>query len=122
MTGLITASELGALQEIAELGMVDEVVIATRTISGGLEGDNDVDYTASITVKGWLFEQPASPNGDVVGGVEAIATAYRLYLPVGTPIETGDRVYKDGAEYEVLGINAENTYQPVLRVSLRRAE
>ncbi len=122
MGGLVTAPEMAALREIPEMGMTDEVTILTMVSSPGLEGDYDESYAASVTTKGWLWEAPASAKGDVVGGVEGVDTAYRLYLPVGTPIDNGDRVYIKGAVYQVLATNAESTFQPVLRVALRRAE
>lgn len=122
MAGLVSDAEMAALQDIAELGMVDDVAIFTRSIGAGLEGDTDEDFTATITVKGWLWETLASGNGDVVGGLESITTAYRLFLPVGTPIEPGDRVVIKGETYVVIATNAENTYRPVLRCALRRAE
>lgn len=122
MEGLLSSSELGALREVAELGMIDDVGIYRRSAGGGLEGDDDIDYGLSITVKGWLWEPPLTGQGDIVGGIEAINTAYRLYLPVGTPISNGDRVFVNGGMFEVVGTNAENTYRPVLRCSLRRAE
>ena len=125
MAGLVSDREMAALQGIAELGMVDECTILTQTnVVGGLEGDTDYEYgtPASITVKCWLWETLGSENAELTGGVEAITTAYRLYLPVGTPIENGDRVVIKGQTYIALATNAENTYRPVLRVALRRAE
>ena len=67
-------------------------------------------------MKCWLWETLANDNAEVTGGVEAITTAYRLFLPVGTPIENGDRVVVKGETYIVVATNAENTYRPVLRV------
>lgn len=124
MPGLVSDAEMSALQEIAEIGMADTCTILTQTNeTGGLEGDTDYEYTeSSVTVKCWLWETLASDNAEITGGVEAITTAYRLFLPVGTPIENGDRVVVKGETYTVLATNAENTYRPVLRVSLRRAE
>ena len=123
MPGLISDVEMAGLQEIAEIGMADTCTIQTQSNdTGGLEGDTDYEYTDSLTVKCWLWETLANENAEVVGGVEAITTAYRLFLPVGTPIENGDRVVVKGETYIVVATNAENTYRPVLRVSLRRAE
>lgn len=123
MAGLVSDLEMAALQEVAEAGMVDDVTIVTQTPDpGGLEGDSEQTYTTTITVKGWLWETLASDNAELTGGIESVTTAYRLYLPVGTPIENGDRVIIKGATYIVLATNAENTYRPVLRCALRRAE
>lgn len=123
MPGLVSAGEMAALQNIAEIGMADTCTILTQSNdAGGLEGDTDYEYTAGLTVKCWLWETLANDSAEVTGGVEAITTAYRLFLPVGTPIENGDRVVVKGETYVVLATNAENTYRPVLRCSLRRAE
>jgi len=121
---LITDAELSALQEIAEEGMVDTCAILTRTpVAAGLEGDSEQTFEeSSVTVKCWLWELPVSPQGGTIGGIEAIETAYRLYLPVGTPVDNGDRILIKGHEYTVLASTDEQTYQPVLRLSLRRAE
>jgi hypothetical protein len=123
MPGLVSDAEMAGLQSLAEIGMADTCTILTQdNTAGGLEGDTDYEYTASLTVKCWLWETLGSDNAEVVGGVEAITTSYRLFLPVGTPIENGDRVVVKGETYIVVATNAENTYRPVLRVSLRRAE
>ena len=123
MAGLVSDAEMAALRGIAEIGMTDTCTILTRSNDlGGLEGDTDYDYAASVTVKCWLWETLASERAEVVGGMEAVTTAYRLFLPVGTPIENGDRVVIGGETYTVLATNAENTYRPVLRCSLRKAE
>ena len=124
MPGLVSDAEMAGLQTIAEIGMADTCTILTQVnINTGLEGDTDYEYTeASVTTKCWLWETLANDNAEVVGGVEAITTAYRLFLPVGTPIANGDRVVCKGETYIAIATNAENTYRPVLRVALRRAE
>ena len=124
MPGLVSDAEMAGLRGIAEQGMADTCTILSRSnTSGGLEGDTDYGYTESATTtKCWLWETLGSEDAEIVGGVEAITTAYRLFLPVGTPIENGDRVLVKGETYTAIATNAENTYRPVLRVALRRAE
>jgi len=70
---------------------------------------------------GWLWSSH-SPVLTIVGGVTVLLNTYRLSVPVGTDVDSGDRVYLEGKQFIVSDTVAESTWLAVLRVSLRRVE
>jgi len=121
---LISASQLAHVQKVVELGMVTDVTIVNHTTADSPFSDDEYVQEATSsrqTLKGWLREVPAGTI-DVVSGVMANTGVYRLFLPVGTNINNGDRVIVNGEEFVVQDTNADSTYQATLRVSLKRAE
>lgn len=120
--GLINASELAAVRETAESGMITDVTIKRSSIVETPEGSED-RWTTVVTVKGWLTEQtrPGAALGEV-GGVQAVAGVYRLFVPVGTDIQANDQVLVNGGIFIVQYTDAEGTYLPMLTAILRRAE
>lgn len=132
MAGWFTDSELTAIRSLAELGMQSQVIIKKRTPvtddtdPRNVYGDDAEEFAEPIwgdglTTKGWLFSTP-SPVITVVGGVMALVNTYRLFVPVGTDVESGDRVDIDTATFIVSDTVAESTWLPMLVVSLRRVE
>jgi len=132
MSGWFTTNELANLRSLAEMGMQSDVTIKKRTpitsesAPENVYGDDGVTHVESAiyseaNVKGWLYSTP-SPVITVVGGVMALVNTYRLFVPVGTNIESGDHVVIDGNEFIVSDTVAESTWLPLLNVSLRRAE
>jgi hypothetical protein len=118
---VISAEALASLQQVAKLGMTTPVAIQRQSVIEGPEGDDVSVYTPLATVYGWLSSR-TSPVITVVGGVEALVNTYRLYLPVGTDISSGDQAIIEGSTFTVSDTTAESTLQPMLEVSLRRAE
>lgn len=120
---LVTTTELEALRGVIESGMETTVTILRRTSSDNPYGDDQTDaYTPqSATVKGWLRTVPEGTI-DVVSGVMADVSIYRLFVPVGTDIRNGDRLMIEGRRYTVTDTNKESTYQVALKCSLRRLE
>lgn len=132
MSGWFTASELSYIRSLAEIGMQSEVIIKKRTPitdendPANVYGDDgvshiDLDLTSGTSIKGWLYSQ-VSPMITVVGGKMALVNTYRLFLPVGTDINSGDHVIIGGNEFIVSDTTAESTWLPLLNVSLRRIE
>lgn len=132
MSGWFTSGELAAIRGLAELGMQSDVTIKKRTPitsesdPANIYGDDGVTHVVPVSteeayVKGWLFSTP-SPVITVVGGVMALVNTYRLFVPVGTDVESGDHVVIGGAEFIVSDTIAESTWLPLLNVSLRRVE
>jgi hypothetical protein len=124
---LVTDAQMLSLRAIAERGMKDDVTISTRTRitdeddDANVYGDDGETWTVTATVKGWLYSAP-SPTIDTLDMRMALTNTYRLFLPVGTVIETGDRVEIDGRQFIVSDTVGESTWLPLLRVSLRRAD
>ena len=103
-------------------GMVTPVTIKRETTGAGPYGDDVATFAVLSTVNGWLFSEP-SPVITMVNGVQqALVNTYRLFLPVGTDIQSGDQVVIEGNSFTVSDTNAESTWLPLLRVSLRRLE
>lgn len=132
MSGWFTSNELANIRSLAEMGMQSDVIIKKRTPitsesdPANIYGDDGVTHVESniyseANVKGWLYSQP-SPVITVVGGVMALVNTYRLFVPVGTNIESGDHVVIGSNEFIVSDTVAESTWLPLLNVSLRRAE
>ena len=118
---MISQSEIAALQGFAELQMDTEVAVMRQTVIEGPEGD-DVSVFATVGfVNGWLSSRP-SPVITEIGGIQALENTYSLYLPVGSDIESGDQAIVGSRTFTVSDTTAESTLQPMLEVSLRRAE
>jgi len=120
---LVSAAQIAALRSVANRGLQTDVTIFPR-----IEADNpfsdDENVTTSggtVTVKGWLRTVPAGVI-DVVSGVQAQISSFRLLLPPGTVIHNGDRVEINSEKYVVEDVASENTYQIFLVCSIRRAE
>lgn len=121
---LVSESQLNQLRKVVELGMVTDVTIINATrVDNPFSDDEYVQEAAGLrqTVKGWLREVPAGTI-DVVSGVMANTGMYRLFLPLGTHIDNGDRVLVNDEEFIVQDTNQDSTYKVTLRVSLARAE
>jgi len=118
---LLTAAQLAAVRQAAELGMVTPVVIRRRSVAEGDYGDDEPTYTPVASVKGWLYSRP-TPIQEEAGGRLITANTYRLLLPVGTDILPGDEVTIGGETFVVSDTTAESTWNPMLKASLRRAE
>jgi hypothetical protein len=122
MGQLVSASQLNALRKVAESGMNVDVTRLKQTKVDSVYGDEqDITYVVDWTTSGWLR---AVPEGviDVVSGVTGDIGTFRLFLPVGTDLDNGDRVLIEGRTYTVTDTNVESTYQVVLRCSLRRLD
>lgn len=119
---LLSARELRAIQEVAELGMVTPITIYRRTTTANAYGDAEqITYPKVGTAKGWLYSDP-TPVAVISGGQVAIVNTYRLYLPIGTDIAGGDRVGVEGRVFTVSDTTAESTWPALLNVSLRGIE
>ena len=121
---LVSESQLKSLRSVVELGMVTDVTIVNATQVDNPYSDDEYVQEAEgarQTVKGWLREVPAGTI-DVVSGVMANTGMYRLFLPLGTVINNGDRVFVNGEQFVVQDTNQDSTYKVTLRVSLARAE
>ena len=121
MSGLLSDAELGSLQDIALLGMQSTCTIWDYDQVETVNGKEHTWVARSSTVQCWLYSTP-SPTIQIISGAQGLVNTYRLYLPVGTDIATGDRVEVGGGMYTVSDTTSENTWQALLTVSLRRVE
>lgn len=125
---LVTDAQVASLRSIAEMGLKDDVTIFKRTRNmnesdpqNAYGDDYETWVEESTTVKGWLFSSP-SPVIETVSGRMALVNTYRLFLPVGTDVNSGDRVTINGHNFIVSDLVNESTWLPILRCSLRKAE
>lgn len=125
---LVTDAQVAALRSVAERGLKDTVTIYKRTRvtdendPDNAHGDDYETWVAqSPTVLGWLFSSPSSVI-DEFNGRMALINTYRLFLPVGTDVASGDQVEVNGHRFVVSDTVNESTWLPILRCSVRRAE
>lgn len=117
---LLSAAEMGALREVAEMGMQTPVTIMVRSTTSTDDGQES-SWAVSGSAMGWLYSTP-TPVITMVSGMMATVNTYRLFLPVGTAIAAGDHVVIGGQTFTVSDTTAESTWLPLLRCSLRLAE
>ena len=117
---LLSPSELNAIRTVAPSGMQTTVNLFRLKTTDNAVGTEQT-YPPNGTVKGWLYSTP-TPTITLVSGEQAIVNTYRLFLPIGTDILTGDRVVIGAQEYTVSDTDAESTWLPMLTVSLRKVE
>jgi hypothetical protein len=117
---LVSASELSALRGVAELGMTTPATIQRRATVVDADGQHSEWQTAS-TITGWLFSEP-QPVLTIDSGSTVMVNTYRWFCPVGTDIRSGDKIIIGGSDFTVSDTNAESTWLPLLRCSLRRIE
>lgn len=116
---LVSTAQLNALRSLVEEGMETWVDIYPK-VEVETPSDTSVEWpTKSQTLKGWLRSDPANRFAVDVGVTEAQAP-FRLLLPVGTEIHSGDRVVISGDTYTVVDTNVENTLKVSLRCWLRK--
>lgn len=121
---LISASEMAALRGVAESGMISICSIYYRTVT---ETDNGLvsgyAATADATSECWLTEfTPDSAMIGAIDGAAAIGELFRLRLPVGTTIHSGDKIIVSNASYYVQHHDAENSYLPWVTCAVRKVE
>ena len=128
MEPLISDLQVASLREIAERGLKDDVTIYKRgrvsddSDPANVYGDDAETWVAQVpTVKGWVFSTP-TPTLSTSMSRMVLLNTYRLFLPVGTNVTSGDQVEIRGQRYVVSDTIEESSWLPILRCSLRRAE
>jgi len=123
MPGPITDTEMASLQGLMLDFLQADVEIYSKSDAENPYSDSGWSYpaTPSVVVKGWLRKMPDYQLTDDFAAFQHIDDA-RLFLPIGTPIERGDKVVVAGDAFTVVDANDHNTWQVTLRVSLRRMD
>lgn len=119
---LFRPAQLRALQRIAERSLDTDVEIYKRSTTSSAYGDNDTEaFTYSKTVKGWIRAVPE--DSVTLGyGQEQVPATHRLFVPLGTDIDSYDKVHIEGREFRVIDTSVESTYKVFLKCMLRRSE
>jgi hypothetical protein len=120
---LVSDSQMTALRGVINEGMITEVTILAHQTTDNAYGDEQTESWPGpgTTVMGWLRTVPEGTI-DVISGVQADVSIYRLFVPVGTEIGNNDKVRIEDRLYVVTDTNKESSYQVALKCSLRRAE
>lgn len=119
---LVDASQLSALREIGDLGLVDDVVIQKQIIVPGAEGDDVSTWVDAAHVKGWVLELTPQPTiQQDVGGIQGVPELFRLFVPVGTDGHAGYRASVNGSPwYTVEHTSDEDTFPVFLTLTMRK--
>ena len=118
---LLSSGEMNAIRELAETGMQTSVNIKRQKVVAGAYGDDLSEYTNHLTLDGWLYSKP-SPVITEVGGRQVLINTYRLFLPVGTDVLSGDKAIINGRSFTVSDTDAESTWLPMMTCTLRSIE
>lgn len=121
MSFLLSDDEMDALREVALMGMATQATIYDHVIAESPDGTSETWVARNTTTQCWLQSNP-TPMLTVVSGTQGLVNTYRCYMPVGTDIESADRVQIEGRMFVVSDTTGESTWQPLLNVSLRRVE
>ena len=121
-TPLLTDTEMNAFRAAALQGMQTPCTIWRRTTVKTDDGWEST-YALSSTTKCWIYSTPTAVQDEVSGKIVTINT-YRAFFPVDTDIIASDKVVDGvtGQEYLTSDTISENTWNAMLRVSLRFAE
>ena len=120
---LLTTSELGAIQNLAEQGMDSLAVILTRITVETANGQQSEWATSGLDVKCWVYQ--VTPIGGTLGNIAgsvAISQTFSIRMPIGTPVLAGDHVVVGGTTYVVEQTNSESTIAPWLVLGCRALE
>lgn len=119
MSPLLTASQLAAIRELGELGMSTTVTVQRYLGSEGYDADEhpfgaDDDATEQFEdpgteTVGWLRSNMGRDFDEDGSRVVAIHD-FTLRVPVGTVIDSRDRVVIEGVNYTVMETNTEDTW------------
>lgn len=118
---LVSADEMASLREVAELGMTTSCLIYDHAIVETVDGTANTWTPRTSRIKGWLHSKPDQVI-TLDAGAQGVHPNYRLFLPVGTDVITGDRIEIGGSMFIVSDTDAESTWLPMLTVMLRRVE
>jgi hypothetical protein len=119
---LISTSQLAFMRTTVERAFNTDVDIYKRSLVESVYEDEATEtFTFSETIKGWVYSTPSSSAAEV-GFTIGTLNLYRLFVPVGSDVEPGDRLKIDGNDFLVIDTINESTWLPLLRCSLRRLE
>jgi hypothetical protein len=121
MTGLLSASQMGALSKLVKRGMTTDLLIYDHVLSESANGTTETWVARSEAIKGWMHSTP-TPVMTVGSGLQGTVNSHRLFVELGTDIEAGDRVYINDERFTVEDTTKEDTIQAMLTVALRRID
>lgn len=130
---MLTDSQLASIQSYGERYMTTAVQVQNR-LPFGLDsdvwptdsGDGDyfddtIRYGSPFTTKGWL-SPIAQSDKDEAGYQVLVIGEYRLRVPVGTVIGSGDMVTINGRRFTVIDATTEQTWPEWITCRLVRGK
>ncbi len=115
------------IRSLVKIGMTTPVEIFRPNLDADADpsnvfGSDQKTYTSIGTILGWVFEL-TNPSYIGIGvGVQSYMMYYRMFVPVGTEIDSGYRVVIASTRYIVEDAAEDDTWQPMKRCTLRRLE
>lgn len=119
---LVTEDMLVMLRQYAYSGLVTDVQIKKRVRGDNEYGDSEETWpTVNSTVKGWLRQMNDPAILESLGLAGAVGV-FRLEMPVGSDVASGDQVVIGPGIYTVENTNTEDTLQVFLEAYVRKIE
>lgn len=121
MEPLVSEAEIENLRDYALSGMQSEIQIFWKSSGSNDYSDDQENFasTPDLTVMGWFRNAPNIALNEDFAALQQVDDG-RLFLPVGTKLDRGDKVVVAGGAWTVVDTSAESTYKVLLRVLLRR--
>jgi hypothetical protein len=123
---LLSTAQLASIRALGEQGMTTDVTIAKYVESSTSDESNpfgaaEPTYSSTTTtVKGWLLSQLDRTFSD--DGLRIVAVHdMTLRVPVGTDIESRDKVTIAGVDYTVMESNTEDTWPEWTEVFIKKS-
>lgn len=117
---LISASELAAVQGVAESGLTTPVYIQDKVITQTDNGWVETWVERSTPTLGWLYEvTPVGATIGVIAGAMGIVDTLFLRFAVGTDVESGDRARIGTTILTIQHVPTDNTYAPWLNCGVK---
>lgn len=140
---ILTASELGAIRSLGELGMVTEVTITRSSnvpvdpLAVGYDpstdyGDDQMSVFTPVSgalqpigvTSAWFLTTPLASSADTGQGMLTTISHHIIRMPIGTDVKPQDVLVASdtGSEYLVIDTNADDTWPEWLDATVTRRE
>lgn len=120
---LISASELAAIQGVAESGMEGTATILTRITVQTADGQESQWATNGSDVPCWVYEvTPITGTLGAIAGAVGLSETFSIRVPVGSEVFAGDHLAVSAVIYNVESTNAQSSYKPWLICACRAVE
>lgn len=112
---LLSPSQMAAIRSIGVLGMITPLTIFAAAEDTGLDftddpyGSTTTYAPVGVSALGWLVGKWQADREAGAGDLDT-TTPYRLRLPVGTSIDSGDDVEISGNRYHVIDAGTDQTW------------
>lgn len=117
---LLSATELGAIQSLAQSGMIGSATVMSRITIVTADGQESVWATSALDIPCWVRQITGdSSTLGAISGAVGIAQLFNIRVPIGTVVVGGDQIITDGETYTVESTNLSDTYPAWLECASR---